>query len=71
MHFLTKQLVQLPRVTFSTIYEFLVDRKVILPKVSYLENIADIQAKKSIQNDVVMFYHVMKFLACRLSILEH
>ena len=48
----TKQLVQLPRVTFSTIYEFLVDRKVVLPKVSYLESIADIRAEKSMQNDM-------------------
>ena len=28
------------------------DRKVILPKVSYLESIADIRAEKSIQNDM-------------------
>ena len=49
----TKQLVQqLPMITFSTIYKFLVDRKIVLSKVSYLESIADERAEKSMQNDV-------------------
>lgn len=48
----TKQLVQLPTVTFSTIYKFLVDRKVVLSRGSYLESIADVRAEKSMQNDV-------------------
>jgi len=34
----TKQLQNLPTVTFSTIYDFLVDRKVLIKKVSCLEN---------------------------------
>ena len=37
----TSQLHKLPKVTFSTIYCHLVDRKVHLKKVSYLEDIAD------------------------------
>ena len=45
----TKQLVELPRVTFSTIYKFLVGRKVALPKVSYLESIADVRVEQSLQ----------------------
>ena len=48
----TKQLVELPRVTFSTIYKFLVERKVALPKVSYLKSIADVLAEQSLKNDV-------------------
>ena len=37
----TSQLYQLPKVTFSTIYHLIVDRKVYLKKVSYLEEIAE------------------------------
>ena len=37
----TSQLHKLPRVTFSTIYRLVVDRKVRLKKASYLEEIAD------------------------------
>jgi len=37
----TKQLIHLPEIMFGTIYEFLVDRKVFLPKVSYLDSKAD------------------------------
>lgn len=48
--FWTKQLIQLPKVTFNTIYEFLVDRKVVLLKVSYLDSIADVWAEKTMQN---------------------
>ena len=47
----TKQLIHLPEITFGTIYEFLVDRKVVLPKVSYLDSIADERADKVMQND--------------------
>ena len=47
----TKQLVHLPEITFGTIYEFLVDRKVVLPKVSYLDSIANERADKVMQND--------------------
>lgn len=47
----TKQLIQLPKITFSVIYDFLVDRKVILRKVSYLESVADVRAEKYSQND--------------------
>ena len=45
------QLIQLPKITFGTIYDFLVDRKVILPEVSYLESIADQRAEKAYQYD--------------------
>ena len=38
-------------ITFGTIYDFLVDRKVILPKVSYLESVADQRAEKAYRYD--------------------
>ena len=34
----TKQLQNLPTITFSAIYDFLVDRKILIKKVSHLEN---------------------------------
>jgi len=37
----TKQLYMLPTITFSTIYDFLVDCKLLLRKVSYIENALD------------------------------
>ena len=37
----TARLHELPKITFSTIYSFLVDRKVSLKKVSYLEGISE------------------------------
>ena len=37
----TKRLYLLPTITFSTIYDFLVDRKMLLRKVSYIENALD------------------------------
>ena len=36
----------MPKITFSTIYDFLVDRKILLKRVSYLESIADKRAEK-------------------------
>ena len=47
----TNQLIQLPKITFGMIYDFLVHRKVILPKVSYLESIADQRAEKAYHYD--------------------
>lgn len=41
----TTRLYKLPKVTFGTIYDFLVDRKVLLKQVSYLESIADRRAE--------------------------
>ena len=41
----TSRLYDLPNITFSTIYEHLVDRKMLLHKVSYLEGIADKRAE--------------------------
>ena len=41
----TTKLCKLPKITFGTIYDFLVDRKVLLKKVSYLESIADRRAE--------------------------
>lgn len=41
----TSRLYDLPKITFSTIYEHLVDRKIILHKVSYLEGISDKRAE--------------------------
>ena len=43
----TSQLHKLPKVTYSTIYNFLVDQKVLLKKVSYLESVADENADTS------------------------
>ena len=40
----TNRLYKSPEVSFSTIYDFLVDRKVLLKHVSYLESVADKQA---------------------------
>jgi len=47
----TSQLHKLPKVTYSTIYNFLVDRKVPLKKVSYLESVADENAVASEDSD--------------------
>ena len=63
----TKQLVQLPRVTFITIYGFLVDRKVILPKVKVLL-IYEQESQFRMTWKMAVFCHVMKFLAYQLSI---
>ena len=41
----TSRLYRIPKITFSTIYDFLVDRKVLLRRVSYLEGIADKRAE--------------------------
>jgi len=48
----TKQLIHQPEITFGTIYELLVDKKVVLPKVSYLDSTTDERADKVMQNDV-------------------
>ena len=37
----TSRLYKIPDITFSTIYELLVDRKILLKRVSYLECIVD------------------------------
>ena len=47
----TNQLNKLPEVTYSTIYDFLVDRKVLIKKVSYLEGVADENADASEGSD--------------------
>ena len=41
----TTKLCKLPKITFGTIYDFLVDRKVLLKKVSDLESVADRRAE--------------------------
>ena len=41
----------LPKITFSTIYIFLVERKVLLQRVSYLECLADRRAELSGKSD--------------------
>ena len=47
----TKSLIGLPKITFSTIYKFTVERKVPQKKVSYLEDLADIRAQMSVNKD--------------------
>ena len=39
------------KITFSTIYEYLVERKVLLKRVSYLENVVDKRAELSDRSD--------------------
>lgn len=41
----------MPKITFGTIYDYLVDRKFLLKRVSCLEGIADARAKKVEHND--------------------
>lgn len=41
----TNRLYNLPKITFSTIYDYLVDRKLVLKKVACLESIADKRAE--------------------------
>ena len=41
----TNRLYNIPKITFGTIYDYLVDRKVILNKISCLESMADKRAK--------------------------
>ena len=43
----TKQLQCLPMITFNTIYDFLVDRKILLKKVSHIENVTESQEQLS------------------------
>ena len=40
-HLWTKELYKAPKVTYSTIYKFLVERKVLLRKASHIENIIE------------------------------
>ena len=40
-HLWTKELFKAPKVTYSTIYKFLVERKVLLRKASHIENIIE------------------------------
>ena len=40
---------KLPKITFSTIYKFSVERKVLRKKVSCMENLADVRAEMSVQ----------------------
>ena len=47
----TNRLYNLPGITFGTIYDHLVDRKVVLKKVGYLENIADQRADAVLRRD--------------------
>ena len=46
----TNRLYNLPGITFGTIYDHLIDRKVVLKKISYLENIADERAEAVLQH---------------------
>lgn len=46
----TSRLYNLPGITFGTIYDHLVDRTVVLKKISYLENIADERAEAVLQH---------------------
>ena len=46
----TSQLYNLPGITFGMIYDHLVDRKVVLKKISYLENLADERAEAVLQH---------------------
>ena len=43
----TKQLQCLPTITFNTIYDFLVDHKILLKKVSHIENVTESQEQLS------------------------
>jgi len=45
----TKQLQNIPTITFNTIYDFLVDRKILLKKVSHLESATN--DKEQMSND--------------------
>ena len=64
----TSQLYKSPKVTFSTIYCLLVDRKVSLKKISHLEEI--VEKIKTVQMRKSHFrYVVIKMY--QLSILEH
>lgn len=47
----TSRLYEVPKITFGTIYDYLVDRKFLLKRVSCLEGIADVRAKKVEHND--------------------
>ncbi|XP_065899160.1 uncharacterized protein [Dysidea avara] len=49
----TSQLHKLPKVSYSTIYGFLVDRKVLLRKVGYLEEIVDKNTGMDESNDEI------------------
>ena len=42
----SNRLYKIPEISFSTIYDFLVDRKVLLKRVSYLECVADKRAEE-------------------------
>ena len=53
----TTRLHELPKITFSTIYSFLVDRKVSLKKVSYLEGIAEKNVELTQTNDDKNFHN--------------
>ena len=46
----TSRLYNLPGITFGTIYNHLVDRKVVLKKIACLENIADERAEAVLQH---------------------
>lgn len=47
----TSRLHEVPKVTFGTIYDYLVDRKFLLKRVSCLEGIADARAKRVVHYD--------------------
>lgn len=48
----TKSLIDVPQISFGTIFNFSVERKISRKKVSYLESLADFRAHMSLQEDV-------------------
>lgn len=54
----TKSLIQIPKVTYSMIYEFLVDRKVSRKRINKLEALPDIRAEKLIHKEESEDVHV-------------
>ena len=55
----TNRLYNLPKITFGTIYDYLVDRKMVLEKICCLESMADKRAEAGIQRylkQMVMVY---------------
>ena len=47
----TTRLYKIPKITFSTIYDYLVDRKLVIKKVAYLESVVDKRAEAVYNND--------------------
>ena len=64
----TSRLYHLPKIIFRTIYEHLVDRKIILHKVSYLEGISDKRAETVQHPGENIVQVVMKVILFQLNI---